>query len=469
MLLFGLLLASLCPSLSKVEGDGRRPFGRKQGAVVAISDAALDTQALARNSVGRSVELPGEIASDVSIVSLYDGLGSGIFAPFPIWAPPARSDVSSPPAEWLASMESANQLASQAAVPKVARTRSAAPSERGELCELEALDFDSVLKRLVAVTHGSTPIDGGGFVAWSVIDSSYSDMIPEFSAMMKRTEVQDEEHGRTLLFVCTDRETVSVACAAGQHAVFYQALNETTRVAEPKFKFAAQLASLGIRGIFVEMDIWFLFSPLPLLNEARGAATPREFQVDIQFPSHQMLPQQINIGFYDVAANNRTAAFFYALYNTLFQVSIFDQDIFNSCLFKSDEVYEESTSSLCYSGDLSYRMFDPNVFVCKDPPLLLDRTVAAHVLTGTPLTSSFNKKVVAKELMIWEDFSGYYSSSTTKYLALDGYITANSLDIPLSHLARGVITMLVALAASTNRTLIMPMALNSASQVRIRF
>ena len=40
-----------------------------------------------------------------------------------------------------------------------------------------------------------------------------------------------------------------------------------------------------------------------------------------------MLPEAINIGFYDVAANERAAAFFDALYNILFEFVLFDQDI----------------------------------------------------------------------------------------------------------------------------------------------
>ena len=73
---------------------------------------------------------------------------------------------------------------------------------------------------------------------------------------------------------------------------------------------------------------------------------------------------------------------------------------------------------------------DPNEVVSHATPYVMRHTRAVHVLTTKPLTSSHGKKMVAKELMLWEGANCYFcliggappGSNKGRYIALDAAI-----------------------------------------------
>ena len=77
------------------------------------------------------------------------------------------------------------------------------------------------------------------------------------------------------------------------------------------------------------------------------------------------------------------------------------------------------------------------------------------MLSSVPLSSSFGKKVVAKELMLWEDNEDYFHVRRGRFLALDGVLASPSGADDFAYL-KNRLTELCALARQTNRILILP-------------
>lgn len=133
-------------------------------------------------------------------------------------------------------------------------------------------------------------------------------------------------------------------------------------------------------------------------------------------------------------------------------------------------------------------------------PLMSRDTSIVHVLTNVPLTAATGKKVVAKELMVWEGADCYYcvgnrsapplgvksglrrmpssvgAASRARYLAYDGPIVATNLidssgtsqsgSNPIERLAAAVL-QLVAAAIVTGRVLILPTLMHDGRFVRL--
>ena len=77
------------------------------------------------------------------------------------------------------------------------------------------------------------------------------------------------------------------------------------------------------------------------------------------------------------------------------------------------------------------------------------------MLSSVPLSSSFGKKVVAKELMLWEDDEDYFHVRRGRFMALDGALAVPGGARRLCYL-KNRLTELCALARQTNRILILP-------------
>ena len=60
------------------------------------------------------------------------------------------------------------------------------------------------------------------------------------------------------------------------------------------------------------------------------------------------------------------------------------------------------------TGNYNFTLVDGVVAASYALPFLFRDTLAVHVLSSVPLSSSFGKKVVAKELMLWEDDDDYF-------------------------------------------------------------
>ena len=221
----------------------------------------------------------------------------------------------------------------------------------------------------------------------------------------------------------------------------------------------------------------------------------------------------VNIGLYHVASNANTAAFFTGL-NLYMQKNplAFDQQVFQQCIERTYDVVKSKMNpmdklnpklardypvecttkdhlskkgqhccpvSLSISENLKYHMIDSNVIVCADPPqMIAGKSIAAHVLTGKPLTGAIAKqvgvniarnilllitilpKVIAKELMLWEGTNNYYDSPHAKYIMLE----ANQIELQniperfgnAQNLAKVMMTYLMILALGTGRIPILP-------------
>jgi hypothetical protein len=107
------------------------------------------------------------------------------------------------------------------------------------------------------------------------------------------------------------------------------------------------------------------------------------------------------------------------------------------------------------TGNYNFTLVDGVVAASYALPFLFSDTLAVHVLSSVPLSSSFGKKVVAKELMLWEDDDDYFHVRRGRFLALDGVLAVPSGADDFSTL-KNRLTELCALARQTNRILILP-------------
>ena len=112
------------------------------------------------------------------------------------------------------------------------------------------------------------------------------------------------------------------------------------------------------------------------------------------------------------------------------------------------------------TGNYNFTLVDGAVAVSYMAPFLFRDSLAMHVLTSVPLSSALGKKVVAKELMLWEDDgSGYFSlgGGSKRYLALDGALAPPTGADDFNWLRERVLE-LAAFARSLDRVLILPPA-----------
>uniref|UniRef100_A0A7S3JNY1 Nucleotide-diphospho-sugar transferase domain-containing protein n=1 Tax=Aureoumbra lagunensis TaxID=44058 RepID=A0A7S3JNY1_9STRA len=257
-----------------------------------------------------------------------------------------------------------------------------------------------------------------------------------------------------------------------------------------KYYTASLLCEAQIRFFFFEMDIWMprRFGPsiLDVFRAATAVKRPNLGSPAAAWALHTDNPYIINAGMYYIKPDIdpvRPLLLFEAIVSYSRRLPLFDQGLMN-CLLKLGASSAPSLRFIkerdsCHEKDhpvdtkdpavlrfvhaskvahFNWTLVDALVAASYSYPFLLRDTLAVHVLTSTPLTSSNGKKVVAKELMLWEgggDADYFRIGGGHQYLALDGPLSTkdgtDDLEILLARLAA-----LVALAETTQRVIVLP-------------
>jgi len=187
--------------------------------------------------------------------------------------------------------------------------------------------------------------------------------------------------------------------------------------------------------LFFEMDCWLLQHPL-------RAVQLHPIRADMYISLHQDNPFEYNVGYYYVEAQEpkaslRVERFFVATLAYLrTHTDAFDQKLIN-CLMKSyasqmdrsyvslfsragckgqkisldDPSLEALTKGASKGGGgqvMTWALLEIDDILSSATPLMSRDTSTLHVLTNVPLTAASGKKVVAKELMVWEGAYCYY-------------------------------------------------------------
>uniref|UniRef100_A0A7S2SU47 Nucleotide-diphospho-sugar transferase domain-containing protein n=1 Tax=Rhizochromulina marina TaxID=1034831 RepID=A0A7S2SU47_9STRA len=367
------------------------------------------------------------------------------------------------------------------------------------------------------------------FVSFTISDVTYGDMLHEVYDMTHRLEM-----AATFFFVALDMPTASAACEAGLPVVFFDAplslpgilptrdskfTSTKDRVYEAKYGVALLLGELEVDYLFFEMDCWLLQHPLYAVQQ-------HPFTADLYISLHQDNPFEFNVGYYIVAAGEpRTAArvrrFFGATLSYLRTYPLaFDQKVIN-CLMKSfagqmhphyghqfgragckgqkinlhdpalQNLYQVPKAELAAfqsSGQkrdpntrgsvpiMTWALLEIDEVLSHATPLMSRDVSIVHVLTNVPLTAAAGKKVVAKELMVWEGSDCYYcigadptggpQDTRRRFLAYDGYLSLRDLAASASasgmdardrpEVLMAALARLVGLAVFTGRTLVLP-------------
>jgi len=207
------------------------------------------------------------------------------------------------------------------------------------------------------------------------------------------------------------------------------------RVYEAKYGLAILMARERTNFLFFEMDCWLLQHPL-------RAVHLHPIRADMYISLHQDNPFEYNVGYYYVEAEEpkaslRVERFFVATLAYLrTHPDAFDQKLIN-CLMKSyasqmdrsyvslfsragckgqkisldDPSLEALTKGASKAGGnqvMTWALLEIDDILSSATPLMSRDTSTLHVLTNVPLTAASGKKVVAKELMVWEGAYCYY-------------------------------------------------------------
>lgn len=166
-------------------------------------------------------------------------------------------------------------------------------------------------------------------ISFTIADINYArDMLHDVHQMTETIV----GFGGSFFIVAIDQETVELACTYLYPVVAWSSAKGDAQstalkhdVANTKFEVSLYLTSLNIDFFFygecfglrawpdilshlspyIEMDVWFLQSPIDTIVEFHSNRTN-----DILISSHQSSPMTINIGVYSVLANERTKEFF---------------------------------------------------------------------------------------------------------------------------------------------------------------
>lgn len=199
-------------------------------------------------------------------------------------------------------------------------------------------------------------------------------------------------------------------------------------VASAKFVISYELAKRRQSFFFFEMDVWFVKSPIPILQE---------HDEDIVFSGHQDNPQAANIGVYAVIANEATEEYLRICIEIMEQSpDTHDQAIMQQVYIFLDALQagqplEYRTGPWAFHHEplpaipeFKYRAthgrFLPYLIASDVRPLVVEGNLAIHTLCGAPLRNPHGKKMVAKELGAWYGSGSYYGKSN-RYLWLDGH------------------------------------------------
>lgn len=339
-------------------------------------------------------------------------------------------------------------------------------------------------------------------IVFTIADYKYAhDMVHSFFQMTWELVAQGNQ--KSALMVALDAETLDLACRYGYPVVHVGKTNDNNAkdvdptkfaVQNTKFLFSRDVVAKNFNFIFYEMDVWWIQSPVPILQKTMHQTLDQGRIPDIIISDHQDNPNAPNIGFYVVQSNERTIEFFTEFYAILEQVpNVFDQFAFIEVADNNAHARPKSGTFLHERwGDLKpaipnwkHRLNVPLVKLeggymsAQEWPIVSDKTVAIHTLCGAPLSNPNGKKMVAKELGAWYGFQsnneeddatlgGYYKRTTPqyrRYLMLDGknfmgHDFNENIFYHDSNMLKWTIALLVLVARQTDRILILPKILH---------
>lgn len=355
------------------------------------------------------------------------------------------------------------------AVLRRARRLEDAPKEQDEEGFISA-SFEEQLQDVVAQVSGDQE------VVFTLLDAAYADLLQD-------VKTQVERMSRSLFFVSLHRGTAVKALKLGCQVALLEEASSSKKEAIylGKYYTAMLLCAAKIRFFFFEMDVWFpRGSALEVFR--RAASSPALRRPSAAWALHTDNPYMINAGLYYVRPDVDEAPFH--VFDAMLSYSrrhpgVFDQGLLN-CVLK--RMAKSGSSELAFIRDrdncldsnvdlndfaivplinrrpvFNWSLVDALVAASFSTPFVNGDTTAVHVLTSKPLTSSAGKKIVAKELMLWEGSGCYYcvGGGAPKYLALDHALMTRHGGDDLEAIKR-MLDELIAVAMLTRRVLVLP-------------
>ena len=336
--------------------------------------------------------------------------------------------------------------------------------------------LDKVIKQLVPLK------DTHNMIAFSMTDETYAkDMLHEVY------EMNNDIVGfkGAFFFVAMDSYTAKMACEFGYPVVAMPENDDLKKqVQSTKVFMSKLLVERGQSFLFYEMDVWFVRSPIQLLQQHMS-------EYDFLCSTHQWNPGELNIGFYGALANEGTINYFTDSLDIIEKHPLaHDQKIMhvvaddNTATLQNRTVQDHNNCGWCGHENVSFPaikathpirvgLLDPHVVVSSLYPVPTEGTVALHTLADMPLRGPFGKEMVSKELGAWYGWgkatskAGYYHREGVyrRYLFLDnpGTRGGQSFVQPKVYhsepLFKRQIAVLAALAKMTSRILVLPQVL----------
>ena len=336
----------------------------------------------------------------------------------------------------------------------------------------QSKSFDEQLDLILSTLKQTTIVRNNNegsinMIAFTISDEAYSkDMIHNVFEMANDVI----EFGGSLFLIALDHFTLDMACKYGYPVAASPALSEIYRqekvgdsransdrgikysVENTKFSASLALTERDQSFFFFEMDVFFVASPLSIL---RGQT------VDIMASSHQEDGRRGNFGVFSVIANEATRKHFATCLNiSISNPKLHDQNL----MFRRDWPKEALEHSL-----VSIKKLPTHSIVSHQWPRQMESTIAIHVLTDSPLKDPHGKKMIAKELSVWQGLrgpqgaGGYYArlEQRRRYLFLDnpgllGALSTSPEGYHYDFVVRVIIAFLAALCRRTNRILVLP-------------
>jgi hypothetical protein len=341
-----------------------------------------------------------------------------------------------------------------------------------------------------------TPLkDTHNMIAFTMSDETYAkDMLHDVYEM--NNDIVGFQNA--FFIVAMDTFTSNMACEYGYPVVAMTMMvddnddkdntdeNLKAMVQSTKVYISKLLVQKGQPFLFYEMDVWFIRSPIQLLQQHMKT------KYDFLCSTHQWNPGELNIGFYAAMANTGTINYFNDSLNIIKEHPLaHDQKIMhvvaddNTATLENRTVIDHNNCGWCGHESISFPgvkpshpirvgRLDPHVVVSSMYPVPTEGTVALHTLADMPLKGPFGKQMVAKELGAWYGFgkttsrAGYYhrEDEYRRYLLLENsgtrggqsFIQRQGYHDPASFHRQ--IAILATLAKATNRILILPQVLS---------
>ncbi len=336
--------------------------------------------------------------------------------------------------------------------------------------------LDKILSRLVPLN------DIHNMIAFSMTDETYAkDMLHEVF------EMNNDIVGfkGAFFYVAMDSYTVNMACEFGYPVVSMPENDDLKKqVQSTKVYISKLLAERGQPFLFYEMDVWFVRSPLRILQQ-------RMHEFDFLCSTHQWNPGELNIGFYAALANVGTVNYFQDSLDIIEKIPLaHDQKIMhvvaddNTATRENRPLQDHNNCGWCGHENISFPAIkatnpirvgrlDPHVVVSSPSPVPTEGMVALHTLADRPLKGPFGKEMVAKELGVWYGWgkatsnAGYYhrEGSYRRYILLENAGTRGGQSFVQSKgyhddkTLKRQIALLATLAKVTNRILVLPQVL----------